>query len=248
MLHQWAGQLPSRESGLAPVAVSHVLEAEIARQLSAAPARPNHDDSAAGDSATSTVSVEPDAGAIRAAVSTLVNYRDVQAGPDPLAHVMQNAQLLERISSPEEVARMAEQLRSAMGVEATHVAAPSATTPAVDWDHALPSTAERIETEGRVEIHEMFVDRAGGATTMVHTRTIDPATGAFVYTVYLIESGVPHPQVICTQEDFEAAAERARPFEVINQFPLLRELHRSAIIPILEKLAPEAEAMMLSHP
>lgn len=239
LLNRWAGELSAGAPVIQPVAVSEILESEIARQLTAEITPTVEPAPAAGGSITT--SVEPDRGIVQSVAAQLVNYRDADVGPDPLATVRDKARLLEQISSPAEIERMAESLRGAMGVDAQPVAAPTAETAPVDWADAVQSTAERIERDGVVEIHETFVDHRGGASTMVHVRTATGEADVYAYSMYLIERGKRLAESRCTAEDFNTAAERARPFDVINQFPLLRELHRSAIVPIMNKLARDEE-------
>ncbi|HPF41610.1 MAG TPA: hypothetical protein P5081_16575 [Phycisphaerae bacterium] len=220
---------PLVRSELVDQEIADRLTAEIARQETPAP------DANAG---VVTTSSEPGESVILSVASRILDYRDAATeGPDPLESVRQNAALLERISSAGEVDRMADRLRQAMGASDIRIREPDADTPAVDWDVAVQSDGRRLEIDDRIEIHETFVDDKGGASTMIHTREPAEASGEFVYTVALIEAGHRDPPSHCTKEEFDHAIERVAPFEVINQFPLLGELHRSAIVPIMQRMS-----------
>ncbi|MCA9254416.1 MAG: hypothetical protein KDA33_02210 [Phycisphaerales bacterium] len=220
-----------------PVVTSELVDQEIADRLTAEIARQKASTPTANVGAVTTSS-EPGDSVILSVASRILNYKDAAAdGPDPLESVRQNAALLERISSAGEVDRMADRLRQAMGASDIRIREPDADTPAVDWDVAVQSGGRRVEIDDRIEIHETFVDDKGGASTMIHTRKPAGETGEFVYTVSLVEAGHRDPPSQCTKDEFDLAVDRIAPFEVINQFPLLGELHRSAIVPIMQRMS-----------
>ncbi len=43
------------------------------------------------------------------------------------------------------------------------------------------------------------------------------------------------------EESFDMAVARQKPFAVINRFPLLKQIHREAVLPIMKKLATPRE-------
>lgn len=225
---------------LQPIATSELLDADIARQLTAQ-IQPVDPEAAPADPAATTA-VEPGASVIQSVTARIRNYDKTETGPDPLETVRRNAALLERISSTKEIDRMADRLRDAMGAPAVPMHEPNAETPAVNWDKAVQSGGRRIVDGDRVEIHETFVDAGGGASTMIHAREPGDAPAEFIYTVTLLEGGHQTPPAQCTVDEFNSAAERVRPFEVISEFPLLRELHRSAIVPIMQKMSEDEES------
>ncbi|MCB9852989.1 MAG: hypothetical protein H6819_07830 [Phycisphaerales bacterium] len=230
-----------------PVVQSQIVDSEIAEKLAAEIAQQPEPRNA--DAGAVMTAVEPGESVIDAVVAKIRNYRDAETGPDPLETIRRNAALLEQISNAGEVDRMAGRLRDAMGATSVPFREPNADTPAVDWNAAVQAGGKRVVDGDRVEIHETFIDDKGGASTMIHARTPIAATGDFAYTVALVEAGRHAPPNKCTQEEFELAAERIAPFEVIDQFPLLRELHRSAIVPIMQKMTQdEAEKSPTSRP
>lgn len=230
-----------------PVVRSELIDAQIAEKLTAEIAQQS--DAPKPETGAVTTALEPGESVIDSVVARIRNYRNAETGPDPLETVRRNAALLERISNTDEVDRMAGRLREAMGANSIAIREPNADTPAVDWNVAVQSGGKRVENGARVEIHETFIDDKGGASTMIHTKAPIGATDDFTYTVALIEAGRNEPPNKCTREEFELAAERIAPFEVIDQFPLLRELHRSAIVPIMQKMSQdETEKSLTSQP
>jgi len=157
-----------------------------------------------------------------------------------LSEVRQKAELLERISNADEIQKIADHLRSTLGAELEGIDATSENAPPVDWNNALPISAKRVEAEGMLEVHEVYADPAGGRTVMIHTRK--KADDGITYTTSFIERGHRGAPVASTQSEFEAALARIEPIEMMQDYPLLRELHRAAILPILHKMVAEYEA------
>lgn len=229
-----------------PIARSELVDEDIVRELTARidkyPMPPQVAEAGA------TTSIEPGASVIASVAERILNYADNDAGPDPLETVRRNARLLEQISNAKEVDRMADRLRGAMGASSVKIRQPDAGTPPVNWDHAVQSDGKRIEDGDRIEIHESFVDDRGGATTMIHARAPGNTPDSFAYTVSFIETGKRTAPSRCTKADFDDAASRIRAFEVIDQYPLLQELHRSAIVPIIQKLSQNDATSATSQP
>jgi hypothetical protein len=232
------GQFQQSSTSPEPLARSELLNQEIVDRLVAELA--NQPQPAGSASPSMATAIEPGAGVIESIAERIRHYDKTAQGPDPLETVRRNAALLERISNPAEVDRMASKLRDAMGAAPTEIESPTAETPAVDWNDAVQSGGRRIDVGDRIEIHETFVDTKGGAATMIHAKAPKPNSDEFVYTIAMIEKGRRDPPSACEKQDFETALQRIRPFEVIEQFPLLRELHRSAIVPIMQKMSQES--------
>lgn len=217
-----------------PIARSELVDEDIVRELTARIDRVSPEPQSAGASATTAV--EPGSSVIESVAARIRNYKNAESGPDPLETVRRNAALLEQISGPKEVDRMADRLRKAMDAKSVTIRKPDADTPGVDWDRAVQSDGKRVEEGDRVEIRESFVDDRGGASTMIHVRAPGGDSGKFIYTIAMIERGKRSTPTRCTKSDFDAAAARIRAFEVIDEYPLLKELHRAAIVPIMQKL------------
>lgn len=234
------GRFDPETSSVEPIAHGELVNEEIVRRLTAELAKQPKPSGIAEPSMATAI--EPGVGVVESIAQRILDYEPTEGGPDPLATVRRNAALLERISSPEEIDRMASKLREAMGASSLQLRRPTADTPPVDWPQAVPSGGKRIEVGERIEIHETFIDAAGGASTMIHAKEAAPNSEDFIYTIAMIERGQRDPPSRCTKDDFDLAAERIRPFEVIDQFPLLQELHRSAILPIMQKMSQDESA------
>jgi|GEM_PF-1903238 len=163
-----------------------------------------------------------------------------KAGGHSLSDVREKAELLERISNAGEIQKMADHLRSTLGAELEGIDAANEDAPPVDWNNALPISAKRVEADDVLEVHEVYADPAGGRTVMIHTRK--QHNDAVEYTTGFIERGIRGEPVESTKEEFEAALARIEPIEMMQEYPLLRELHRAAILPILHKMVAQYEA------
>ena len=103
-------------------------------------------------------------------------------------------------------------------------------------------TRSTREVEGDlVRIRETLTDPAGRSFIMIASRRTDPSTGEYTYETSNIEDGVTLT-FPATAETFEQAEARHRPFELMERFPLVGQLHREAVVPILRMLAePEGD-------
>jgi len=191
------------------------------------------------ESHSGSVSVEPSPALIGSMAQRVLRDSRNTDGHS-LSEVRQKAELLERISNADEIQKIAEHMRSTLGVELEGIDATSENAPPVDWNNALPISAKRVEAEGVLEVHEVYADPNGGRTVMIHTRKM--ADDRVTYTTSFIEGGQRGAPVASTQEEFEAALARIEPIEMMQEYPLLRELHRAAILPILHKMVAEYEA------
>lgn len=175
---------------------------------------------------------------VRGAVSRILEAARKPAAPDALSALARKVQLLERISSADEVTRMAALITQALGAEERSPA--STTRPAAgpfDFDHSLMTASRRNEDEDVVRISETLTDPAGRTFTIVSMRTLDPQTGAVTYQRTTRSPGSAPSRFRLSAGDFRDAVARHRPFNLINRFPLVRQLHRQAVLPILRKLA-----------
>ncbi len=159
--------------------------------------------------------------------------------PDALAELARKAEVLQRVSNPEEVRRIAQQVRRVLGAPPPIAQGVPAPGGQFDYDNPLVVDAIRIERPGEVEIRETLADPAGRSITICTVRREDAMSGAFQYERILIEPQSQPHRTPSDRETFEEALARQQPFEVINQFPLLRQIHDEAVLPILGKLSRE---------
>lgn len=182
---------------------------------------------------------EPSAELVQSVAARILNEAHHRDGHS-LSDVREKAELLDRISNADEIKKMADHLRSAIGTDLDGIDDTSEDAPPVDWNRALPVSAKRVEADGSFEVHEVFADPDGGRSVMIHARITD---GDHVkFTTCFIERGQRSAPVQSTKAEFELALARIEPLEMMQDYPLLQELHRSAILPILHKLAAEQEA------
>ena len=229
-----AGALPEGDAGRGDnVRIEPLLRGRLAVS-SASPARP-----ASGvETPIRMTGAEPAMDAVRGAVSRILDAARRPAAPDALSALASKVRLLERISSAGEVTRMAARITQALGVEARSPA--STTRPAAwpfDFDHSLMTASRRDEDGGVVRIIETLTDPAGRTFTIVSIKSLDPQTGAVTYERTTRSPGSVASRFRLSAGDFRDALARHRPFTLINRFPLVRQLHRQAVLPILRKLA-----------
>ncbi len=183
-----------------------------------------------------TAVYEPGDSVIRDAVAGLTAAGDRTAGDEAWAKLARKARVLEEISSPSEVSRMAGKITAILGVEKSPGATTRPAAGAFDFDRSVMTRSTR-EVEGdAVRIRETLTDAAGRSFIMIASRRVDPATGEYVYETSNIENGITltFPATVATFEEAEA---RHRPFELMERFPLVGQLHREAVLPILRMLA-----------
>lgn len=206
---------------------------------------PLQDDSlneTADEPGAAQVAIEPSMAIIRDVASSLLADRDKEQAPDALEELVRKAKLLEQISSPQAVSSMSEKIRQALGTRDEVTSRPAADEPrAVDIDKCQLVDVVRVESVGVVEIRETLTDPDGHSMMMVTIRRTDSATGGTLYEQVLIEPGRAPQTVPADEEAFESALARYRPFKLIHRFPLIRQLHRQAVLPILDKLTNEPD-------
>ncbi len=183
-----------------------------------------------------TSDYEPADSVIRDAVAGLTTAGDRAAGDEAWAKLARKARVLEEISSPSEVSRMAGKITAILGVDKTPGATTRPAAGAFDFDRSVMTSSTRAVEGDAVRIRETLTDAAGRSFIMIASRRVDPATGEYVYETSNIENGVTLT-FPATAETFEEAKARHRPFELMERFPLVGRLHREAVVPILRMLA-----------
>lgn len=184
------------------------------------------------------IAVEPDRDMVREIARQLLSAE--RETPDPAAFdtLMQKARLLEQISTPEEVSRMSQRIRDALGVPTFPVVKEGAGSGSIDFDQAQLVSSERLETPDAIEIREHLIDASGAWAEIAYVRRQSP--GGIVYEQVFSEAGREPILFESSAEEFDAAVARQRPFAIINRFPLLQSLHREAVLPLMDKLARDA--------
>jgi len=228
-------------SALEPVVRGDLVEFEADIGL---PLQDTQAEDAAAAAGQTRVAIEPSMAIIRDVASSMLEDRDEQPAPDALETLAHKAKLLERISSPQAIAAMAERIRQALGTRGEITSRPADDRPVVvDIDRCQLVDVARVESDGAVEIRETLTDLAGHSVIVVALRRTDPTTGKLTYEQILIEPGRSPQTVRSDKEAFEAALARYRPFKLIHRFPLLKQLHRQAVLPILDKLTHEPDPL-----
>lgn len=184
-------------------------------------------------------SLEPDARTISQLVQSVVTvarHPTVPAAPEALR---QKAVLLQEISNATEVSRMATAIRQALNLgEAENSSATMASTQPCDVDQSILTDAERREENGKISIRETMLDPNGGYVKIVTTKSVNPQNGEPIYEQIISQSGQEPFRLTVTRDEYEEALKRYQPFELINRFPLVRQLHHQAIVPILRRFSP----------
>ncbi len=224
---------------LEPIVRADLVEFEAGLNVPIHGARPNESTDATGQT---RVAIEPSMALIREVTSFMLEEREKEAGPDAMEELVRKAKLLERISSPQAVSSISVKIRHVLGTRDEITSQPATDGPvAVDIATCQLIDVVRVESEGVVEIRETLTDRAGFSLIVVSVRRTDPATGEAAYEEILIEPGQEPVRLPSDKEAFEAALARYRPFRLIHRFPLIKQLHRQAVLPILDKLTSERD-------
>lgn len=185
---------------------------------------------------------EPGDDVVRQAVQSVTDAAEGPAPDDAYQRLARKARILEEISSRQEVARMAARITAILGVDERPKPATTQPTGGVfDFDRSVLIASTRQEDGDVVRITETLSDPAGRTFVMVASRRLHPETGEFVYELTNIEAGESHT-FASSAESFEDAQARHRPFALIDRFPLMRQLHREAVIPILRRLSAPDDA------
>jgi len=226
-------------NALEPIVHGDLVEFEAGLNVPIQGAQPDEPTVAAGQT---RIAIEPSMALIREVTSSMLEDREKDAGPDAIEELVRKAMLLERISSPRAVSSISEKIRRALGTRDEIASQPATLGPvAVDIDTCQLIDVVRVESEGVVEIRETLTDPAGFSIIVVSLRRTDPATGEAVYEQMLIEPGQEPARLTSDKESFEAALSRYRPFRLMHRFPLIKQLHRQAVLPILDKLTSERD-------
>lgn len=189
--------------------------------------------------------LEPSIGEIRAGIDRAVSEAvTAAASSDAYRRLTEQARILEQVSNPHEVGRMAEQISAAMGVKAWPSVATSrpARSAPFDFDKAMLIDVTREESGGVVTIREIMGTRDGARAVIESMRLSTPHGVRF-------EQRLIEPDAVDSDEplllpmdaeDFAAAEARQRPYELIRQYPLVQQLHQTAVLPLLEKMVEES--------
>jgi hypothetical protein len=196
---------------------------------------------------TETTEVEPDASVVARAAEVLHGPRAASHGPDTYEELTRKSAILERISNSTEVSRMAAEITRAFGVRPWGVptSAPAGNRP-FDFDRGLLTDVVRSESDGVITYCETFTE-PDGTTARIITRRCGAPNGPWTYEQTLIEPGRPEISLRIDEEMYADVVARARPFEIINSHPLVKQLHREAVLPILEKLIREEPQHGMPH-
>lgn len=162
---------------------------------------------------------------------------------DAMSRLSEQARVLEQVSNPQEVAKMAGRISEAMGLKAWPGAVTSRPSgeAAFNFDKALLLDITREEHGGTVTIRQILGTRDGARAIIESTRRVTDNGPAFEQR--LIESKLDRdsePAVIpIDAEEFAAVEARQKPYDLIRQYPLVQQLHQSAVLPLMEKLSNE---------
>ncbi len=184
------------------------------------------------------VAFEPGVDHVRRAAALIVDAADRPPAPDAIERLSRKAEVLEQISSPAEVSKMAGVITGVLGIE-DH--ASERIDPAgggsFDFNHALLTGSIRVEDGDRVRIIETLKDSTGNIRELIWLRSFDPETDGLVYEQSMSGTGEGSRFFASSAGEFEDAEVRHLPFAVINRYPLVGQLHREAVLPILRKLS-----------
>lgn len=187
--------------------------------------------------------VEPDFAFVKRAAQSMLAASEAPGEPGAMDELARKARVLEQISSAEEVARITSGLRDALSAAA--VANPSleahSDSLSFDYDHCLLTNSKKLEKPGEIEIQETLTDPAGRFLVISYIRRIEEPSGESRYFQAEKNRKGEREEFPITKEDFEDAFSRNKPYQIINQFSLVRQIHDQAVLPILQKLADEAD-------
>lgn len=188
--------------------------------------------------------VEPGFDYVRRAADAIRESATRTAGPDALADLERKARLIEEISTPAEIAKITSHVRAALGANALTAdeapQSPAHGSRRFDFDRCIVVNAERFERAGEVEIRETLRDRSGNVIHLSYIRRTDPKTGAVTCFQTQQPAEVDPPIIVeISVEEFVEAEARQRPYDVINRFGLLQQIHRQAVLPLIDKFAEE---------
>lgn len=188
------------------------------------------------ESPVSDTAIEPGFDFVRRAAESILAAARKPAGPTALTELERRASQLEQLSTPAEIERISASIRNALGVQA--MAAPihgNSTNQGFDFDRCVVTNSERIESPAGVEIRETLRDHDGRFVVIAYIRRMNALTGEFEYVQRELASKVPSAEFRITREEFEEAEARQRPYQIINRFSLLRQIHDEAVLPLLDK-------------
>lgn len=171
---------------------------------------------------------------------------------DAINRLSEQAKVLEQVSNSQEVAKMTSRISEAMGLKAWPDGATSRPVIAgeFDFDKALLLDITREERGDTVTIRQVLGTR-DGARAIIESRRRMTETG-LKFEQRLIESpsSKEDDSIILPidAEEFAAVEARQKPYELIRQYPLVQQLHKTAVLPLIEKLSEESGAMGVIAP
>lgn len=195
-------------------------------------------DAAAGNA----LAVEPGSDYVAKAAQSILAARDRPAAPGALSDLEKKARLVEELSSPEEIARIAKGVRAALGVNAMAPESGDSGARGFDVDHCVVASAERFEKPDSLEIRETLRDRAGRVMVIAYIRRMNSTTGEVEFVQVHIEDNGKRQEFPIQPDEFADAEARQRPYQIINRFGLLKQIHDQAVLPLLDKFSEEANA------
>lgn len=224
-----------------PIAIEPVAVVQSSGGLNleeAAPAEDEPQDLASGNA----VAVEPGSDYVAKAAQAILSAKDRPVAPGALSDLEKKARLVEELSSPEEISRIAEGVRAALGVKSMAPESGGSPSRGFDVDHCVVASAERFEQPDSLEIRETLRDRAGRVMVIAYIRRMNSTTGGVEFVQVHIEGDGERQEFAILPEEFAEAEARQRPYQIINRFGLLKQIHDQAVLPLLDKFSEEADA------
>ncbi len=163
---------------------------------------------------------------------------------DAINRLSEQAKVLEQVSNPQEVAKMTSRISEAMGLKAWPDGATSRPVAAgpFDFDKALLLDITREERGDTVTIRQVLGTR-DGARAIIESSRRNTKTGP-KFEQRLLEPNATRQNdpviLMMDAEDFAAVEARQKPYELMRHYPLVQQLHKSAVLPLIEKLASES--------
>ncbi len=163
---------------------------------------------------------------------------------DAISRLSDQAQVLEQVSNPREVARITSRISEAMGLTAWPEGATSRPVEPVafDFNKALLLDITREEHGNTVTIRQILGTREGARAVIESSRRMTEKGPRYEQRLIEPGSSAPEDAVMMTldADEFAAVEARQKPYELIRQYPLVQQLHKSAVLPLMEKLSEEA--------
>ena len=171
---------------------------------------------------------------------------------DAINRLSEQAKVLEQVSNSQEVAKMTSRISEAMGLKAWPDGATSRPVIAgeFDFDKALLLDITREERGDTVTIRQVLGTRDGARAIIESRRRMTEKGLKFEQRLIESPSSKEDDSIILPidAEEFAAVEARQKPYELIRQYPLVQQLHKTAVLPLIEKLSEESGAMGVIAP